>query len=100
MPQLTVSLEHKLGKEEAMRRIRGAIHQLKYRLAETVTELQESWEDGRAAFSFRDKGMSVEGTLNVEPLRVELTSRFPKAALIFKKKAEKDIERKARRLLA
>jgi len=99
MPQLTVSVEHNLGKEEATKRIRDAVHDAKCRLSDTITDVRECWEDGTAWFSFRVKGISVQGTLNVEPLRIKLQSKFPRGALLFKKKAEKDIERKARRLL-
>ena len=100
MPQVTVCVKHHLGKEEAIRRIRSAVDNLKHRVTHTVSDIQESWTDGIASFSFRILKMSIEGTLNVEPLRVELRGRFPAAVLPFKKEIEKDIERKARRLLA
>jgi hypothetical protein len=100
MPRLNVSVKHNLGKEEATRRIKHLIDEMKNQIGDTVSNVQESWIDNTATFSFHVMGMAVEGALYVEPLQVQLVGKLPIAALPFKAKLQKDLECKARQLLA
>ncbi len=100
MPELTLLVNHNLGTEEATRRIQEAVFELKRRNTRALSDVQESWMGSSGSFSCRMMGMSIEGTVDVDPAQVKLTGRFPRAALCFKKKAKHDITRKARRLLS
>ncbi len=100
MPELTLLVNHNLGTEEATRRIQDAVLELRRRNTYALSGIQESWMGSSGSFSCRMMGMSIEGTVDVDPAQVKLKGRFPWAALCFKKKAEHDIACKARRLLS
>lgn len=73
---LVVSIPHKLGREEAMRRLKGGLA----RAAASVPVLQvdeERWEDNRMFFRVRAIGQAASGQIDVGDDRVRLEVMLP-----------------------
>jgi len=100
MPDIKLSVPHKLSPEEARQRITKLISETKSQFGNSVSDVKESWVDNRGTFSFRAMGFSVSGNLQVEPSTVEVEINLPFAALPFKSRAEKEISNRAKELLA
>jgi hypothetical protein len=96
---MAISVPHNLGADEARNRIKCLSETLVRENQGKISEMQESWVDHAARFSFRILGFSVEGNLHVEESHVRLEGKFPLAGLPFKKGIEKDIKNTARKLM-
>src|SRR5262249_9819061 len=62
---LTVSVPHRLGKDEAVRRLKGGMSQMATRLGALIAIEQEAWEGDRLTFQMRGFGQSASGTITV-----------------------------------
>ena len=100
MPSIKLSFPHKLGADEAKKRITKLIAETKEQFGNNVSDVKESWADHRGTFSFRAMGFSVGGNLQVEPTTVDMEIDLPFAALLFKNRVETDISARAKELLA
>ena len=73
---LIVSIPHRLGREEATRRIKAGLT----RAASSIPALQvdeESWQDNRMIFRVRALGQSASGHLDVADDHVRLEVTLP-----------------------
>ena len=100
MPKMSVVVPHRLSEEEALRRIKGLLADLKDQYADRFTDLQETWSGNDGWFSLKAMGFNVSGALSVKPSQVELTGDLPFAAMPFKGRIEQVIRERAERLLA
>jgi hypothetical protein len=85
---LVVSIPHRLGRDEAIRRLRAGLT----RAASSIPVLkvdEERWEDGRMIFRVRALGQAASGHLDVadDHVRLEVTlpwllQRFAEAAQV------------------
>jgi Putative polyhydroxyalkanoic acid system protein (PHA_gran_rgn) len=71
---LTVSVPHRLGKDEAVRRLKGGMSQMATKLGALITIEQETWEGDTLTFQMRGFGQSASGTIAVfeDSLRIEV----------------------------
>ncbi len=99
MPKINVKVNHNLDKNEATRRIKELLSQMKNNYGNMVQNLKESWTNNSADFSFKAMGMSVSGKLNVNENAVILDGKIPITALPFKKTIEDKIKEEASKLL-
>ena len=99
MPRMDLSVSHELGAEEATKRLKRLSKTLVEENQGILSDIQESWVDHTAHFSFRVMGFSIQGSLYVEDSQVRLEGKFPIAALPFKKGIEKDIKSAAKKLM-
>ncbi len=100
MPKVNVSVPHKLGADEAKRRIQSLITDSKSKFGSQATDVRETWTENHNDFGFKAMGMSVTGSLDVQPSAVGISMDLPFAALPFKGKIEKEISDRAKELLA
>jgi len=84
---LVVSIPHRLGREEALRRIKSGFTGAHQHFAHLVTISEESWQDNRLTFRASALGQSASGLIDVQEncvvLNVQLTwllARFANAA--------------------
>lgn len=73
---LVVSIPHRLGREEAMRRLKAGLT----RAATSVPVLkvdEERWEDNRMIFRVRALGQAASGHLDVDDTQVRLEVTLP-----------------------
>jgi hypothetical protein len=71
---LTVSVPHRLGKEEAVRRLKGGMSQMASRLGALITVEQEVWSGDTLTFQMRGLGQSASGTIEVfeDSIRIDV----------------------------
>lgn len=99
MPEIKMSVSHKLSQDEALRRMKNFIeNKVKKEFMDKVSNLREHWDGNNGTFSFSAMGLSVSGSLRVEGSKVELTCKLPWAAGFFidvdevKSKIQKEAE--------
>jgi hypothetical protein len=84
---LVVSIPHRLGREEAVRRIKSGFGSAHAHFAHLVTISEERWEDSRLTFQASALGQTAAGVIDVREesvvVSVELSwllARFANAA--------------------
>ena len=70
-----VSIPHRLGREEALRRIKGGFTKARTDFASLLTISDEVWSGSRLTFSARALGQTASGVIDVgeTDVRLELT---------------------------
>lgn len=78
MPQpLIVSIPHKLGKDEAIRRMKAGLESAKTQYAHLIQINEEIWSGDRLAFSVTAMKQQASGTLDVADDHVKLEVTLP-----------------------
>jgi hypothetical protein len=82
--RVTVTVSHRLGKAEAVRRLKDGFAQSRGQLGGLIAIDQEAWEGDTLRFAMRALGQTAAGTIEVleDALRIEvaLPSLLAKAA--------------------
>lgn len=99
MPSISLNVPHALAPEEALKRIKNLVKDMKKKFGDKVTDVEEQWEDMHGTFSFRAMGFTVSGTLDIHDDAVELNGTLPWAALPLRGKIEDTIKEQAEKLL-
>jgi hypothetical protein len=95
---LVVSIPHKLGREEAMRRLKGGLA----RAAASVPVLsvdEERWEANRMVFRIRALGQAASGQVDVADDHVRLEVWLPWLLQRFAQRAQLAIRDRGTKLL-
>jgi hypothetical protein len=100
MPKTTVTIDHSLGKEEALSRLQGMMAQVKESYGSQISDLEENWTDNGGSFSFKAMGFRIGGDLVVTDNAAEIDVDFPWAAKMFQGTIETTIRERAERLLS
>jgi Putative polyhydroxyalkanoic acid system protein (PHA_gran_rgn) len=74
---LVVSIPHQLGKEEAIRRLKSGLGQLKEKTDGKIGSVEDSWTDNRADFRVSILGQAASGNLEVMDESVRLEIQLP-----------------------
>src|SRR4051812_41317091 len=71
---LVVIIPHRLGKEEAVRRLKSGLAKGRTNFGHMLTIQEETWTDDRLDFKVTSVGQSIAGTIDVGPdqARVEV----------------------------
>jgi hypothetical protein len=96
---MKVSVPHSLNPEEAVRRIKNLVGDVKKQFADKVTDVREDWSGYNGQFSFKAMGFNIAGTVEVGAQEVKIEGNLPFAASMFKGRIESAIQEKARQLL-
>ena len=100
MPTIKFSVAHQLSVEEASRRLKNAISDLKKQFGDRIQNLKESWSENEGHYNFEVMGFRVSGGMIVREQAVDFFSDFPFAALPFKGKIETAAREHITRLLS
>ena len=95
---LIVSIPHQLGREEAIRRLKGGLT----RAASSIQVLkvdEERWEDNRMVFRVRALGQAASGYVDVEDDHVRLEVTLPWLLQRFAQAAKSAISQRGTLLL-
>jgi hypothetical protein len=74
---LVVFIPHRLGKDEALRRIRTGLDTARANWSHLVTIEQETWEGDRVNFAVTGLGQHAIGSIAVRESEVELAVTLP-----------------------
>ena len=95
-----MTIPHKLKQDEALKRIKTLLTDVKMQFADKISNLHEEWDGNTGKFSFSAAKLAVSGTLTVNPSQVELAGNIPPAAFFIKGKIESTIKDQVKTLLA
>jgi len=85
--------------QEAIQKLEGALTRLITSLGDSVSQLEHSWQQGHASFSFVANGFNVKGTLIVDESNVVLDLNLPFPTRIFEGSIRPSIELELDRIL-
>lgn len=74
---LVVLIPHRHGKEEALRRLKTGLGQVRSHFAGKMMVLDETWKDNRLDFNVRVLGQTTTGAIDVGEEHVRLEVRLP-----------------------
>ncbi len=74
---ITVTIPHRLGKEEALRRIKNGIGEARTTFASILAVKEETWSGDTLAFRVSALAQEVAGTVAVAEDRVKLDVELP-----------------------
>ncbi len=100
MPKLNLAVSHSLTQDEALKRIKNLLSDVKTQFADKISDVHEEWDGNVGKFNFSAMGFPVSGTLTVKTSQVEISGHLPFAAILFKGKIESTIRERAETLLA
>jgi hypothetical protein len=96
---LIVSIPHRLGKAEAVRRLQAGLSNMRAIFAQHLSNIEERWVEGRLDFRFDALDETARGTVDVAEDYVRLEVRLPPALAAFAADNMGVIERQGRLLL-
>ena len=96
---IEVDLPHKLGREEARRRIASNIHKLKDHIPGGTADVRSNWNGDTLDLSVQALGQSVDTVISVEDSVVRVRVRLPGMLGMFAKPIEAMLQKKGDLLL-
>ncbi len=99
MPNLTISIPHQLGREEARRRISEQVSRLQTQHGGMLERVEQSWQGDTLNFVVAAVGQSVSGTLRVYESSVDLDIALPWMLAMLAGTVKKQIETQGKKLL-
>jgi hypothetical protein len=96
---LVVSIPHSLGKEEAIRRLKGGLTQLQETSGNKLAAVDAQWSDNKASFSLSIFGQSASGDLEVMEDSVRLEIQLPWFLQMIAEKAKALIQKQGHLML-
>ena len=100
MSNLKMSIPHSLPEEEALKRIKALLGNLKEEQKDLIENVNEQWDGNSGNFNFTAKGFDLSGTIDVKPESVDIDADLPFALTFFKGMIKNVIDEKARELLS
>ena len=80
---IVIDLPHKLGAEEAKRRMRDGIGKLKDHIPGGSAQVESSWQDDRMNLRVQAMGQEVAGHIDVQETKVRLELTLPAMFALF-----------------
>ena len=74
---LVVSIPHRLGKDEAIRRLKTGLAQIQTKYSQLFAVSEETWDRDRLQFRISALGQTVSGTIDVAEDSVRLEILLP-----------------------
>ncbi|WP_310468018.1 polyhydroxyalkanoic acid system family protein [Sphingomonas sp.] len=96
---IEVDLPHKLGREEARRRIAGNIGSLKNHIPGGAADVQSRWDGDELTLTIGAMGQNVEANIGVEEAKVRVRVLLPGMLSLFAAPIEAMLNKKGRDLL-
>jgi len=96
---IQVDLPHKLGREEARRRIANNIHKLREHIPGGGAQVESAWQGDQLNLHVNALGQSVETRIEVEETRVRVRVMLPGMLAMFARPIEAMLQKKGSILL-
>jgi len=96
---LVVIIPHRLGKDEALRRIKGGLGRAEAEFARLISIERQDWEGDTLTFSVRSLGQRASGTITVYEAGVRLEVTLPWLLAQFAAAAQRVIGQKGQLML-
>jgi hypothetical protein len=98
--EFEVSVPHHLSQEDAMKRIKSLVNELKTRFGGQVSDVHEEWTENSCKFSMKLKMFRLAGSIVVEPKVVVIKGTMPTGTGRYENKAKTLIQDQAQKLLS
>ncbi len=99
MAGFSTSVSHRLGREEALKRMQSFLQQVQIQQANVLKDMRGEWQNNTLTFAFQAMGMAIDGTMRVEENEVVTAGQLPFAASFFRGKIEQTIRDEMGRVL-
>jgi Putative polyhydroxyalkanoic acid system protein (PHA_gran_rgn) len=99
MPDFTMTVRHRLSRDEATTRIKNLLQDVKKQYANDIDDIREEWGPHSLRFSFKATGHDISGVITVGWFQVTLEGEIPQAALPLQRAIENIIREQAQVLL-
>jgi hypothetical protein len=99
MSNIEIKIPHIIGQEEALKRIKNLITNLKEQHSGKIKGVKEDWNGQDGRFSFSIKGIQVSGKIFVGADTVRISARLPFLFTFYKNTITKMIWAKGTELL-
>lgn len=100
MPQMTIKMPHRLGQEEATKRLKNKHAEIKDQQTYTVTDLTETWTSPHSMeFAFKVLGFSLTGSVKSLADCVDISVDLPVAAMLIQGTIESEIKKELAQVL-
>ena len=96
---LIVIIPHRLGKDEAVRRIRDGVTRARAEFAQLIALEEERWEGDRLNFRVRALGQGAHGAIDVYEAGVRLELTLPWLLAQFARAVQRVVARRGQLLL-
>jgi hypothetical protein len=94
MPNVTVTVNHRLSRDGAIRRVRATIASALTQYGSRLQDFRENWDGGYLGFfSASAKGQQATGTVSVNPSDVTVQIELPLIAFGMKGRVEATLRR-------
>ena|SRR5881396_3289251 len=100
MARFNIVVSHGLPQDDALRRVRGEIENLKRQYGDRISNLWDNWDNNTYAFEGVAKGFAISGVMMVKPSQIEIAGNLPWLVLPFKGRIETAIRERLSTLLA
>jgi hypothetical protein len=96
---VVVTIPHRLGKEEAVRRLQSGFGRVRSSLGETFVVLKDDWAGPHLDFSAELLGQKTSGTVDVADDHVRLEVQLPWILSLLAGKAKEIVQKRGRLML-
>ena len=96
---VVVSIPHKLGKEEATRRLQAGLGKARETFGGMLTQFEGDWAGNHADLRIGMLGQTANGTVDVEDDHVRLEVQLPWALALMAEKAKAMIQKQGQLML-
>ena len=100
MPSLNLNVPHLLSQDQAVERLKEKFRTIKEVYKDQISSLEEQWDGSAASFSLATQGVTITGTVTIDPSDVKVHAKLPLAAMLFKSKIESKIRERLAEILA
>jgi putative polyhydroxyalkanoate system protein len=99
MPKFSVRVPHTLSHEEAKQRLNGFVDIIREKMADKVSDLEQSWDGDAVNFKFKTFGIPLSGKIAVAEKELAVDGDLPFTAMMFKGQIESTIQKYLTRLV-
>jgi hypothetical protein len=96
---IDVSIPHQLGRDEARARLKSGAERLRAQFGGQVAQVQETWQDYHAEFTFSAMGQGISGRMDVEEHAIKLAVDLPWVLAVLADKIKGKLQTEGRKLL-
>jgi hypothetical protein len=97
--KISISIPFSIGQDEALRRVKTLLPEIKAEHEKDLTDFAEEWDGNGCKFSFRGRGVKISGAIFVSAFSVDLAATVPFPASMFAGKIDAAIRERATKLL-
>lgn len=96
---MKIIIPHKLGKTEALKRIKGLLEKVKEKYKDKIEKVDEKWKGNEGEYYLIIYRYELNGKIEVTDKDIKLSGKLPWTLSLFKNKIEKIIITEAKKLL-